>query len=439
MRNSNYRESETEDRKLSQGSVDGFWILLVFSLLFFNPFVFGSSSARINLSLYDVILPLIFFSAVVQGQITWPKRKTVLLFLSPCFLIVLHSILTASLVKGIDSGPLFVGTLRQTAFFIDIGMLTLLFQMPERRRPSQGVFLALLFVAAAYALMMRYLEAYVTGWATYETIYASIITGLLLLFLFLQSPEKKSGDFLKTTILIAWVFAILLLLFTKLFILIAFLIAMLFFFDESRESGKREIKRLLFSAGFFAALVILFVAALIEMNLGRYFVDFYGTFISEGHQTVKIKPGHHFFNFYNALASIIHQSIDIRIQLWSSAWKFVLETFPWGTGLNQFGGYITETSSSQPLRLASVHNTPLRLLTELGVLGIGIFCAVLAMIIFSVQKLDAYQRAALCLYILTPMLLHDALGLRIFHVVLAFCLAMTFFQTGTMLKERRSP
>ena len=416
MGSSGNRGSEAEDRKLSQGSVDGFWILLVFGLLFFNPFVFGSNGSRINLSLYDILLPLIFFSAVAQGQITWPERKTVLLFLSPCFLIVLHSVLTVSLAEGIHLGPLLVGTLRQAAFFVDIGMLILLFQMQERRRPSQGVFLALLFIATVYALMMRYLEAHVPDWLTYETIYAAIVTGLLLLFLFIQRLKGKSESFLKTGIFIAWVFAILLLLYTKLFILITLFIAVLFFFEESREFGGRRIKRLLFSAGFFSALGILFVAALIEMDLGRHFVTVYG-----------------------ALVSAIHQSIDIRFQLWSSAWGFVLETFPWGTGLNQFGDSIAETSSLQALRLANVHNTPLRLLMELGILGVGIFGVVLAMVAFSGRKLDAYQKAMLCLYILMPMLLHDALGLRIFHIVLAFCLAMTFFPTGTTLKERRSP
>ena len=61
MGSSGNRGSEAEDRKLSQGSVDGFWVLLVFGLLFFNPFVFGSNGSRINLSLYDILLPLIFF------------------------------------------------------------------------------------------------------------------------------------------------------------------------------------------------------------------------------------------------------------------------------------------------------------------------------------------------------------------------------------------
>jgi len=64
---------------------------------------------------------------------------------------------------------------------------------------------------------------------------------------------------------------------------------------------------------------------------------------------------------------------------------------------------------------------------------------VLAIIVFSLRQLNAYQRAMLCLYILPTILLHDALGLRIFHIVLAFCLAMTVFQTSATLKELRSP
>ena len=430
---------ETEDRKLSQRSVDGFWILLVLGVLFHKTFIFGSSSTVVNLHLYDAILPLIFFIALVLGQITWPERKTVLLFLSPCFLVVLHSVLTAVLVGGTNFGSLFVGTLRQVAFFIDIGMLILLFQKPERLRPSQGVFFTLLFVATAYALMARYLEAYIPGWSTYETIYASIITGLLMLFLFMQRSGEKSEGYLKTIIPIAWVFSVLLLLFSKIFVLVTFFLGVLFFTEKFRESGKQQIKRLFFSAGLFAALVALFIVMLVEMNFGRYFVNFYSTITSEVYQTVEIDLGHYFASFYSAFASVAHQSIEIRFQLWSSAWKFVVETFPWGTGLNQFTGYINETYNSQGLRLVSIHNTPLRLLMELGILGVGIFGAVLAIIVFSLRQLNAYQRAMLCLYILPTILLHDALGLRIFHIVLAFCLAMTVFQTSATLKELRSP
>ena len=64
-------------RMLSQGSVDGFWILLVFGLLFFNPLSVGSVGSKINLSLYDVLLPLIFFFELVRGRIWWPGRKIV--------------------------------------------------------------------------------------------------------------------------------------------------------------------------------------------------------------------------------------------------------------------------------------------------------------------------------------------------------------------------
>ncbi|MGB1548112.1 MAG: O-antigen ligase family protein, partial [Alphaproteobacteria bacterium] len=147
----------------------------------------------------------------------------------------------------------------------------------------------------------------------------------------------------------------------------------------------------------------------------------------------------YFVKTYGSLAGEILRSFDIRLQLWAFAWQFAAENFPWGIGLNQFGAYIANAGYAETLHVASVHNTPLRLLMELGVLGIGIFGVVVALVVLGGRKLLPYQRAMLYLYIFTPMILHDALGLRIFHVVLAFCLATAFFQTGPAPKTHRSP
>ncbi|MCE2509635.1 MAG: hypothetical protein J4G10_01440 [Alphaproteobacteria bacterium] len=405
-----------EGRKLSQGAVDGFWVLLVFGLLLFNPFDFGQNGSQINLAIYDIVLPLIFLVAVVQGQIVWPKRKAALLFFIPWLLVVFHSVLTAVLVERTDLSPLFAGALRQTAFFFDIGMLVLLFQSPERRQPSRGALIFLIFAVTTYALTMRYLEEQIPNWPTYETIYAAIITGLLLLFFFLRSSEEKPEGFFKIVALIAWALTALLLLFTKLFVLIGFLIATLFFVEEFRKFEGRRAGQFLRGMGLFAVLVTVFVVVLVEIDVGRYFIRTYGSFASE-----------------------IARSLDIRLQLWSFAWQFALEAFPWGIGLNQFGGYVAEAASSKALHVASVHNTPLRLLMELGILGIGIFGVVVALVVYSGRGLGPYQRTMLYLYIFMPMLLHDALGLRIFHIGLAFCLAMALFPAGPAPKERRSP
>lgn len=405
---------DTRGGRLSQGAVDGFWILLVFGLLFFNPFSLGSAGSRVNLSLYDLFLPLVFCFEVVRGRIRWPGRKAALLFLLPVLAVLVHSALIGVFRADAYLTPLLIGTLRQAAFFLDVGMLALLFQRPERRRPSRSVLLALLFMATAYALMMRYMEAHNLDWATYETIYAATITGLLLVFLYLQASKEKGRDYLRAVVTIAWVLAALLLLFTKLFILISVLLAGLFFLSEFRNFKKR--RWLLFLVGGLAVLTAFFVMVLLEMNLGLYFAAIYGNFPSE-----------------------VAKSIGIRLQLWSAAWQLVLESFPWGTGLNQFNGFITQGSNAAKIHLTSIHNTPLRLLTELGALGIGIFATVLAFLVLGGKKRNGYWKAMLCLYVLVPMFFHDALGLRALHVVLAFFLAAAFFQEKTPSPGRELP
>jgi len=394
-------------RTLTQSAVDGFWILLVFGLLFFNPFSVGPAGSRINLSLYDLLLPLIFLFEAMRGRIQWPNRSRVLLFLLPVVAIVFHSALVALLSENSYLAPLFIGTLRQAAFFLDIGMLLLLFQMPERRRPSQGVFLALLFMAAVYALMMRYLEYSVVGWETYETIYAAILTGLLLLFLFLLSEAKKSEFFIRALAASAWAAAVLFLIFAKLFIVLAVLLVLLFFFSELRKREGRRMGRFFFLVCISTALTAVFIAVLLKINLGANFSLIYGD-----------------------LFSGIQHSIDVRVRIWSSAWGLIAQSFPWGVGLNQFSDQVLATTGAAFGGLRSIHNTPLRLLTELGALGIAIFGVVVALVVMSGRKLSGVWQAMLCLYLLTPMLFHDALGLRVFHVVLAFFLAKALFQTG---------
>ncbi|MEW5703858.1 MAG: O-antigen ligase family protein [Pseudomonadota bacterium] len=389
--------------KLSQSRVDGFWLLLGLSFLAIWPFPVGPDGAPVSLSLYDLFLPLVFLFAAARGWVSWPGRTTVLLFLTPVLLIVLHSVAMVAFASGVHLPSLAFGTLKTAAFFLDIGMLALLLQ-GAGRRPSLGLLLFLVFGASVQALGMQYLEVHITQWVTYETIYAATITGLLLLLFASAEMRQKPMNFLKTLVLSAWAFAVVFLLYAKIFTLVAFLLVALFLLLQFRrlEPGRR--RWLAVGVGAFAALAAFFVFALIDIKLGLGRVSIYTMPWQE-----------------------IQKSFDLRLELWTPAWRFAVESFPWGIGVNQFGPALQRAANAQALVIGggNVHNVPLQLLTELGALGIGIGGALLALVGFAARRFDGYRRAMLGVYILLPMLLHGVLGLRVFHVVLAYGLART--------------
>ena len=134
----------------------------------------------------------------------------------------------------------------------------------------------------------------------------------------------------------------------------------------------------------------------------------------------------------------ISDSLGFRFQLWTVAGNAAVSSFPTGIGLGPFASYIaTETTLvSQGLQLylaiettlgsqgiRFVHNTPLALVAEMGIADIIVGGAVVALILRATRGLPITVSIAIWVYLGIPMLLHDALGLRMAVLVLAAALA----------------
>ena len=115
--------------------------------------------------------------------------------------------------------------------------------------------------------------------------------------------------------------------------------------------------------------------------------------------------------------------LDSVFNSWTVAGSAAVDSFPTGIGLGQFASYLaTEpTLGSQALRF--VHNTPLALVAEMGLAGVGVCGAVVALILHATRGLPIAVGAVIWVYLGLPMLLHDALGLRMTVLVLAAGLA----------------
>ena len=116
----------------------------------------------------------------------------------------------------------------------------------------------------------------------------------------------------------------------------------------------------------------------------------------------------------------IGKSLSLRLALWDFAWRLAVENFPWGTGLGQYGALIIESPKLGRLGLRYVHNTPLALLTEMGALGLLVAAGLGYLVYLSCRHWVWPVALSFLMYLLLPLMLHDAIGMRMSILVLAY-------------------
>ena len=124
----------------------------------------------------------------------------------------------------------------------------------------------------------------------------------------------------------------------------------------------------------------------------------------------------------------IGASLGFRMQLWAVAWDATVQGFPTGIGLGQFASYLAAEAAAADQTLRFVHNTPLAYVAEMGLAGVVLVLAIVALMVRATRQLPLALSAILLVYLGLPMLLHDALGLRMIAIILAAGLAGTLQQ-----------
>lgn len=385
-----------------------FWFALLISLgVFFRVPLPGGH--EINLALYDMVVPVLFVWAWARGSLSGIGIRD---FIWPAGLIASltgHALWLTTLGAVPDAAGLARDSVKLGVVVAEVWMLILLFRDPDLRAPPVVAILTAFAVAVAFAAAEVYREGYVPGsYDALQTVHASVLTGLLLLF----AVANWNGEAGRRTGYIALVLGLIVALMAmvaKIYILIAGAIGIVLIFAPTlRQKGWPAA----------VAAVVLPIAVLAGAVV-------FGLVFLQGYPP---------FSYMQSLG----ESLGFRIDLWWIAVVAIVDSFPIGIGAGQYGAFVEATmpEAGGP-SLAVPHNTLLNLIAELGAIGLAAAAALLWLIWRSAAHCPPAIRLLVLIYLFLPMMLHDVLGLRTGHVVLALGLAAWARSVDPAEREKR--
>ncbi len=358
------------------------WFVLLVSLgVFFRVPLLGGH--ELNISLYDIVVPSLFLWTCVRrdklwvglGDIRWPA-------------LVVAAILAHRYLIEHPIDP--TGSMRESAklvvVVIEVWMLCQIFRdrhfgIPPIWAVSAGFCGALMFAVAEV-----YREGYGPGsYDALQTVHASVLCGLAVILsiyrCYCETP-RQGAMILVASILPLALFAMV----AKIYLIVGSAVsAYLVVGFRLRPSSKMVIALGGLAAMLGAAAIVLFGSV--------YFRDY--------------PP----FSYMQGVLT----SLGFRLYLWEGAWSAFLDRFPNGLGAGQYGAYMNSLSSP----ILFTHNTFLGLLVEFGALGVLLVFGLLYLIARSIRHWPFPIMLIVLVFLIVPMLFHDVLGLRIYHVVLA--------------------
>lgn len=370
-----------------------FWPLVILSTAVYGIVPLGETGRAINLSLFDVIVVLLFAIAL-RDRAVQLDRFLASVTLGAVALVLIHSSVFLLGEKSIDLAGLARETTKSAAYFVQILLLSAVVKAGVSRLPSFRVFGVLFALLTLQVLALHFRELYAPGsWFLPRNQHLSTLSGIVVLTAVLFAVGKMPRRYLIGGLIT--LIAVAFMLLNKTYLSIAVVILALLPFMELTNRGRLDARILSITA------VVLFVVFAMLFGSG---------------DVLRNVP------LLDRLDTI-SESLGFRFQLWTVAGSAAVDSFPTGIGLGQFASYLaTEpTLGSQALRF--VHNTPLALVAEMGLAGVGVCGAVVALILHATRGLPIAVGAVIWVYLGLPMLLHDALGLRMTVLVLAAGLA----------------
>ncbi len=357
----------------------------------------GTSGRAINLSLFDLIVVLLFV-VTVRDRAVQVDRVVLTIALAAMALVIVHS--AAFLLAGAphDLAGLARETAKSTAFFLEVLLLTIVMRAGGIRLPSLRILTLLFVILSIQAVALHFQELYAPGsWFLPRNQHMATLAGLIVLAALAYAGGAITRRYL--VIGIAALIAVAFLLFNKTYLAVALVMLALLPFIRSEEhrSGSR---------------ITMITAFLL-------FVAFTAMFI-----TGDSLRG---FGLFERLDTI-GASLGFRMQLWAVAWDATVQGFPTGIGLGQFASCLAAEAAAAEQTLRFVHNTPLAYVAEMGLAGVVLVLAIVALMVRATRQLPLALSAILLVYLGLPMLLHDALGLRMIAIILAAGLAGTLQQ-----------
>lgn len=372
-----------------------FWSLIILSTAVYGIVPLGSSGRSINLSLFDLMV-IILLVIVIRDRAVRLDRIVVSLTLGALAIVIIHSASFFLWVTPADHMGMARETVKTAAFFLELLILAIVMVAGKIGMPPPRTLAILFTVLAIQAVALHFRELYgPMSWFLPRNQHLATLSGIVVLGTIVYSAGNMSRHYLLIGLfaLIAVVFLLL----NKTYLVVTVLMLALLPFINFGVQRKAGIWIVALAASFLIIIFAIF-------------------FSSEGLRNVVL---------FERLDTI-SISLGFRTQLWAAAGEAAAGSFPIGIGLGQFASYLAAGTNLVEQNLRFIHNTPLALVTELGFVGVILGGMIVTLIIISTRGLPLALRIVVWVCVGLPMLLHDALGLRMIPLVLAAGMAGAF-------------
>lgn len=372
--------------QLSRWTVGAIWTILVLSIILDYAVPLGGSGRFINLSAFDVAVPLCLVAIWASAGLARPAIPILLALTAAVVLVLCHSAVFLWLNPAVEPVGLVRETVKIVAFCALLAMLLALFTVPALRAPP--AWLLVLLILAVFADALRQFIEELRSFGRYqETSDANTMVGLLVLLIIAlaRSPNQSRLAVAPVAALVVAVLTILIR--SKAYFAISVAAAVVLATSIMRSPRLVGPMAAITIAGLAGVTIVLWFSSDVYL----------------------------WFNMRS-----IERSLSLRLELWDFAWRLALDGFPWGVGLGQYGALIGESMELGSLGLRYVHNTPLALFAEMGVLGLFAVAGLGYLVYLSCRPWAWPVALTYLIYLVLPLMLHDALGMRMTILVLAY-------------------
>ena len=158
-----------------------FWALVILGTAVYGIVPLGTSGRAINLSLFDLIVVLLFV-VTVRDRAVQVDRVVLTIALAAMALVIVHS--AAFLLAGAphDLAGLARETAKSTAFFLEVLLLTIVMRAGGIRLPSLRILTLLFVILSIQAVALHFQELYAPGsWFLPRNQHMATLAGLIVL------------------------------------------------------------------------------------------------------------------------------------------------------------------------------------------------------------------------------------------------------------------
>ncbi len=387
------------------GGALGIWAILVLTLPLHSRLPIGAGR-EIGLSLFDLALPTIWLIEWARGKTALDRRIAVIAGGAAC-LVLAHAVAFWALQPGIELNALIRETAKYVGFIVMVAMATMLFSDVALRRIPVGLIGVTFVFIAGWSFSQAPAFANTLGLTSLNAgtgVYPNVVVGLLVLMIFAVEMSETRRRWSATLLVGIGAFWITSCYLAKSLsaVVLAIGIAALLRHAHARLSSYHRWVVWAILAGITASAItisnFIFVILTRVLTSGLYHI-----------------PGEY--------PQYVVQSENIRAALWGRALDLFAGHPVLGIGLGQFGAQPAPIADVYGLIQLYVHNTPLAMACEMGLLGVLLGIGLVWLGAWAIRALPWLSAIAVTLYFGASFLLNDGVGYRAAILILGFALA----------------